>query len=376
LSPSTNVIYCSAVRNRNLLWWIFGAIAVVLVGGGGIAIAVTRDSGGAKPAAGGSAPAQAEPSAAPAAPPPGADITGPLDLLLIGVDTRVSIPDWEPHSDTIMLLHVERDLKSAYLYSLPRDLRVKMPKYAKAGFSGGTYKLTEAMSRGSRMPGKKKHSVEQGYELLTKTLSTYTGIKQFQAGAILNFGGLDKLVDQLGGIDLTIDQKVKSRHRKPDGSLRQLASGGGDFVGPQATYQPGRRHLVGWQAIDFARQRYGLPEGDYDRTRHQRQLVEAILTKARAQGIGEDTTKLQGIISALGETLVYLGGRTPLEYAYALRNLEPAAITRVSLPGGGVGRGGGYLGEQLTSEGKGFLRALAAGDHKAYLAKHPKLVDK
>jgi polyisoprenyl-teichoic acid--peptidoglycan teichoic acid transferase len=365
------------VRNRRLLWWIIGAAVVVVLLGGGIAIAVTSGSGSDKPNT--AAPAQPAPqptSAAPPPPSPGADITGPLDLVLLGVDTRVSIPDWEPHSDTIMLLHVEPGLKSAYLYSLPRDLRVKMPRFPKAGFGGGTFKLTEAMSRGSRVPGSNKHSVPNGYELLTKTLTGYTGIKQFQAGAILNFGGLSKLVDELGGVDMVVDQKVKSKHRKPDGKARPLAAGGGDYTGPQAVYSPGKRHFVGWQAIDYARQRYGLPEGDYDRTRHQRQLVEAILTKAQAQGVGEDSNKLQGIISALGKALVYLGGRTPLEYAYALRQLTPGGITQVSLPGGGVGSGGSYKGEQLKAESRGFLHAVAGKQIAAYLAKHPALVEK
>jgi LCP family protein required for cell wall assembly len=375
LSLMVMVIYCSAVRNRRLLWWVVGAVAVVLLGASGIAIAVSRSSGGPS-GAGWAVPGAPGPLASTATTPPpspGADITGPLDLLLIGVDTRVTVPDWEPHADTIMLLHVEPDLRSAYLYSLPRDLRVKMPRFAKAGFGGGTHKLTEAMSRGSRVPGSGKHSVEQGYELLTRTLSAYTGIKEFQAGAILNFGGLSKLVDQLGGVDLVIDQKVKSRHRKPNGKARPLAPGGGDHTGPQMVYERGPQHLEGWQAIDFARQRYGLPEGDYDRTRHQRQLVEAILAKAMDQGVGDDTAKLQGIIAALGKALVYLGGRTPLEYAYALRELSPDGITQVNLPGAGIGRGGGYLGEQLTAEGKGFVKAVAGGDAAAYLAKHPKL---
>jgi LCP family protein required for cell wall assembly len=296
--------------------------------------------------------------------------------VLLGVDTRVTIPDWEPHSDTIMLLHVEPGLKKAYLYSLPRDLRVKMPAFAKAGFGGGTFKLTEAMSRGSKVPGTKKASVPQGYELLTRTLSAYTGIKTFQAGAILNFGGLESLVNQLGGVDLTVDEKVKSHHRKPDGSFRPLVPGGGDYSGPQAVYNPGPHHFVGWQAIDYARQRYGLPEGDYDRTRHQRQLVKAILGKARSQGLVEDTTKLTQLITTLGKTLVYVGGRNPLEYAYALRDLEPAGITLVGLTGGGVSGSSGYLGEQLTAESKGFLKAVANQKIAPYLAKHPTLVNK
>ena len=369
------VIYCSAVRNRQFLWWVAGTVAAVLLIGGGIALAVSRRPGGRTTAATPtwsepSPSATASPSAAPSA---GADITGPLDLLLLGVDTRVTIPDWEPHSDAIMMLHVEPGLKSAYLYSLPRDLRVKMPAFAKAGFGGGTFKITEAMSRGSRVPGSNKTSVPQGYELLTKTLTAHTGIKQFQAGAILNFGGLANLVDQLGGIDLVVDQTVKSHHRKPDGTLRALAPGGGDYTGPQAVYLPGKHHFVGWQAIDYARQRYGLPNGDYDRQRHQRQLVEAILTKALSQGLSSDLSKLQGLITALGQTLVDVGGRSPLEFAYALRHLTPATITLVTLTGDGVGVGGSYAGEQLTAESKAFLKAVAQDKIAPFLAAHPKL---
>ena len=118
--------------------------------------------------------------------------------------------------------------------------------------------------------------------------------------------------------------------------------------------------LQPWQALDYSRQRVGLPNGDYDRERHQRQLVEAILTKAFAQGLGADTAKVQGIITALGKSLVDIGGRTPLEYAYALRNLTAAGITMVGLPGGGVTSGGTYRGEALKPEGTAYSRERRA----------------
>ena len=365
------------MRNSKITWSIVAGVVLALLAGVGVAIAISRRS--SEPVAAPSGTPGAAPAASTPAPPaspapsPGADIKGPLDLVLVGVDTRVSVPGWEPHADTIMLMHVEADLKSAYLYSLPRDLRVEIPKYEKAGFGGGRYKITEAMSRGSKIPGSKEKSVEQGYELLTKSLSAYTGIKTFQGGAILNFGGLDKLVDQLGGIDMVIDQQVKSRHRKPDGSARTLS--GGDYIGPQATYEPGTRRLTGWQAIDYARQRYGLPDGDYDRQRHHRQMVKAIFGKALSQDL-TDPAKLGNVISALGDSLVYVGGRTPFEYAYALRDLDPDKITMVGLPGEGIGSGSGYAGEQLKTEGRDFVKALAKGRHVAYLASHPGLVHK
>ncbi|OJF12840.1 LCP family protein [Couchioplanes caeruleus] len=173
---------------------------------------------------------------------------------------------------------------------------------------------------------------------------------------------------------MTIDQRVVSQHRRPDGSARALRPGGGGYVGPQATYLPGTRRLVGWQAIDYARQRYTVG-GDYTRQRHQRQLVEALLTRAGNAGLATDRVKLEQVLAALGDTLVFSGERTAIEYAYALRNLTPPALTRVELPGRSVYAGGGYIGEQLDAAGRGFLRAVAAGEPDAYLSTHPALID-
>ena len=41
--------------------------------------------------------------------------------------------------------------------------------------------------------------------------------------------------------------------------------------------------MAGWEALDYARQRYGLKNGDYDRQRHQQQLIKAIAKKAEQQ---------------------------------------------------------------------------------------------
>jgi anionic cell wall polymer biosynthesis LytR-Cps2A-Psr (LCP) family protein len=177
-------------------------------------------------------------------------------------------------------------------------------------------------------------------------------------------------------VTIYVDELVKSHHRKPDGSLRPLVPGGGDFSGPQAVYTVGTHKLVGWQALDYSRQRYGLKNGDYDRQRHQRQLVKALLGEAETAGLATDTAKLQSVIGALGDTLVYLGGRNPMEYAYALRNLNPSTLTMVGLPGDGIGSGGAYAGEQLLPVGRGYLAAVAKGDPAAYLTAHPELVNK
>ncbi|MEV5763335.1 LCP family protein [Micromonospora sp. NPDC052213] len=360
--------------------WVLGLAALaaaVLVAAG--VLVVTRlvgDDGSrrigptaATPTA--SATPTADPTPSPTAP-PGAGITGPLNLLLVGVDTRVSVPGWEPHGDAVLVVHVPKGLDRAYLFSLPRDLLVDIPAFPKADYGGGKTKLTHAMSYGSRVPGKPKEpSTEQGYELLRSTVSGYTGLR-FDAGAVLTFNGFDKLVDELGGVDLYVDQRVVSLHRRPDGRHREPAPGGGGYVGPQMVYEKGERHLTGWQALDYARQRY-ITGGDYARQRHQQQLVKALVTKILDEDLARQPERVQQVVDALGDMLVYVGGPRIVDVAYALGGLSPDRFVLVGLPGEGVGQGSAYRGEQLKPTGRTFLTELRAGRADAYLAAHPEL---
>ncbi|MFR9774757.1 LCP family protein [Micromonospora sp. MS34] len=360
-------------------WWLGSAalLAVLVVAAG--AVLTTRlvsrptpapvaASAAPGPSAG---PATPTPTAASPTPPPGADIRGPLNLLLVGVDTRVSVPGWEPHADAVLVLHVPAGLGRAYLFSLPRDLVVDIPAYPKSGYPGGRTKLTHAMSYGSRVPGDKLHpSTAQGYELLRSTVSRYTGLR-IDAGAVITFGGFDKLVTALGGVDLYVDQRVTSIHRRPDGRYRNRV--GSTYVGPQMVYQKGDRHLNGWQALDYARQRY-TAGGDYTRQRHQQQLIRALARKILDQGLARDPDRVQQVVAALGRTLVYVGGgRRLIDFAYALGGLPANRFVLVGLPGDAVGSGGSYRGEQLRPAGRQFLAALRAGKTDGFLADHPSL---
>ncbi|MEU2611647.1 LCP family protein [Micromonospora sp. NPDC007271] len=354
-------------------------VSVLLVAAGAVVATrlVSRPSPSASPGpvAGPATPTASTgtptPSPASPTPPPGADLTGPLNLLLVGVDTRVSVPGWEPHADAVLVLHVPAGLDRAYLFSLPRDLVVDIPAYPAAGYPGGRTKLTHAMSYGSRVPGDRAHpSTPQGYELLRRTVSRYTGLR-IDAGAVVTFNGFDKLVDTLGGVDLYVDQRVVSIHRRPDGRYRDRV--GSTYTGPQMIYEKGDRHLTGWQALDYARQRY-TAGGDYTRQRHQQQLIRALAGKILDQGLARDPARVEQVAQALGDTLVYVGGgRRLVDFAYALGGLPADGFVLVGLPGDAVGSGGSYRGEQLLPVSRQFLAALRAGTPDAFLAAHPAL---
>jgi polyisoprenyl-teichoic acid--peptidoglycan teichoic acid transferase len=368
----------AAPRRRLLRWGAGIGGAIVVLGGGATAWALRSrygvphaDLGVGTPTP---TPAPGQPTQV-VTPPPGQDIPGPLNILLAGVDTRVSVPGWEPHADAVLILHVPASLDKAYLFALPRDLRVDIPAFAKSGFGGQRTKLTHAMSYGSRRPGGGEPSAAQGFQLLAKTVTAYTGINHFNAGAVINFGGFTHLVDALGGVEMYIDQKIVSKHRQPNGKHRRAVPGG--YAGPQMVYEKGLRRLNGWQALDVARQRY-LTGGAYARQRHQQQLIKALARQILSRDAATNPAKLDAVLRAVGKALIVdPGGHKVIDYAYTLRKLRPDAITLVALPGGSVGSGGGYIGEQLQQPvGRQFFAALKAGTLDTFLTTHPKLVVK
>ena len=306
------------------------------------------------------------------------DIKGPLNILLVGIDPRR--PTTPPLADSIMVLHVNATLDSAYLFSMPRDLLVQIPAFPKANYPGGREKLNAAMAHGSVIPGQEKPSAAQGFELLSMTVSKVTGIKRFDAGAIINFSGFQKIVDAMGGVTMYIDQNVKSEHKQPDGSPRKLKPGGGGYLGPQATYKKGTHHLKGWQALDYVRQRYpknGVTDGDYGRQRHQQQFVRAMADQALSMDVVTNPIKLDRVLRAAGKSLIFSGrGHRLIDFGFALRNLRSDTIQMIKLPGGGVFEGGVYKGEAFKPIAEEFFAALRDGTLDTFVMSHPELLNK
>jgi polyisoprenyl-teichoic acid--peptidoglycan teichoic acid transferase len=356
-----------------LRWYAIGAVLVLLLGGATYIVA--RTTGGKPIVPNVSLPGRhASPSPSPS-PLPGIGLSGPLNILIAGVDTREAQKDWIPRSDSIMVMHVDATLTHAYLTSLPRDLYVSIPAYPPAHFGGERTKLTHAMFFGSQVPGSPHPSTARGLDLLSRTVRAYTHIPSFDVQVVLTFNGLRKLIDRLGGIDIYIDEKTVSIHMRPDGQLRtpcgRCAHG---YSGPQAVYNVGMRHLVGWQALDYARQRY-IPGSDYARQRHQQQIIKAAVAKAMSGGAINSPNRLFAILDALSSTLLFVDGkRSPVDYAYAMRNLQPTAITLTELPGTGVYSGGTYLGEALNGIQAAYFAALRGDQLGPFVAAHRNMV--
>jgi LCP family protein required for cell wall assembly len=234
-----------------------------------------------------------------------ASLSGPLNFLLVGSDARAKNPAMGARSDTIIIVHVPASLDQAFLISVPRDLRVDIPAMADVNFGGRLDKINAAFQYGGQGAG--------GIQLLTATLTHLVGIR-FDGAAVVNFGGFDKVVQDLGGVRMCVDQTIKSIHTD-----RVFTRGCHDFT-PAET-------------LDYLRQRETLKNGDFDRQRHQQQFLKAIFEKTFASGLTQNPLKIDEVIREVGKSLTVDTNGVPLDQmVYTLRNIEPDSLVGIRLP--------------------------------------------
>ncbi|MEV0004438.1 LCP family protein [Micromonospora sp. NPDC050980] len=227
----------------------------------------------------------------------------PLNYLLIGSDHRPGANAEDQRSDTILIVHVPAGMRQAYLISVPRDLLVAIP--AAPGFPGGQDKVNAAYEHGGGGTG--------GARLLSATLTRLTGVR-FDGAALIDFSGFTQVIDQLGGIRMCVDTPVRSIHTK-------------------TRFEPGCQQMDGARTLDYVRQRYDLPNGDYDRQRHQQQMLRAVLDRAGETNLRGDPVKLDRVLRAVGGALTVDTNGVPLdELVFALRTLPADALRGVRVP--------------------------------------------
>ena len=160
-------------------------------------------------------------------------------MYLGGSDTRgSSLPD-RTRNDVNLLMVVNPVKKKILIVTTPRDYYVANP-----ACGGSRDKLTHCGIYGIN------NSVNAMAGLYGIGISYY---------AQINFAGLAKLVDSIGGIDVYADVEFTAVNKYH--------------------FNKGMNHLNGDQAVYFARERKTLGSGDFDRGRNQMKVLTAVLNK-------------------------------------------------------------------------------------------------
>ena len=169
------------------------------------------------------------------------------NLLLIGVDRE---GQKGTNSDTMILVSINKNKKTLTLTSVMRDSAANIPG---VGFT----KINSAFAVGGS---------NVGAQLLCDTLRNNFGFP-INNYAWVNFGNMKTIMDMIGGVDIQLTVKEAKRL-------------GITIDSPQVV------HLTGAQALSYSRDR-SSGGSDYGRTQRQRNVIQAVLQKARSGGLGD-----------------------------------------------------------------------------------------
>ncbi|WP_246278594.1 LCP family protein [Phytohabitans rumicis] len=319
--------------------------------------------------------------------PGGNNIKGAVNLLLVGIDARPrGSSETSVLADTIIVLHIPASHDQAYLVSIPRDWRVDIPAYDKIGFSGATDKINAAFSYGYQGGGTELEKRARGFSLLAHTINKLTGIT-FNGAAIIDFGGFEAVVKELGGVNMCVDERAESIHLGIDkkGKIYKLWYKEG--VGIQdlpagakpVVHEKGCRRMSAQLALDYARIRKSLSDGDYGRQRHQQQLIKAIAKEATSKGVITNPLKLNNVIKAAGKAFILDTQGIPVEdFIFTLRGVAANDLVLIKTNAGDFNTVtlGGVEYQQLNAESIQMLAAVRDGTLSDFLLSHPQYVAK
>ena len=175
-------------------------------------------------------------------------------ILLLGIDARPG--QTTGRTDTMIILTVDTDNQKIKLMSLMRDIIVAIPGHE-------NNRLNAAYVFG-------------GADLLLQTIENNFGI-QIDHYVGVNFSMLADLIDQIGGLTLTVESEYYMDRInaviKEDNKVLGIDENDGLLT------EPGEQLMTGKQAQAYARYRYGTSDGDFGRTARQREVITKIFYK-------------------------------------------------------------------------------------------------
>ena len=180
----------------------------------------------------------------------GKSITEPFTILLMGIDStdEVLSENAIANGDTLILITFNPKTLNATMFSIPRDSYVPISCWS------------------GKPENKITHAAAYGDDCMINTIKDYFDI-DIDYYAKINFKGLVKLVDAVGGVDVNVGQRLCT-----DDSSR----------GGQVCINPGEQTLNGEQALVYARNRKQLANGDFGRAEHQQEIIMALVNKMKA----------------------------------------------------------------------------------------------
>lgn len=201
-------------------------------------------------------------------------------------------PAGKYRSDATMLLHIDEAKDQAYLVSIPRDTFV--PVLDETGTDTGNNKINAALSL-------------HGMSGAVATVERLSNLRVDHV-AMVDWDGFRAITDALGGVPISV---------------------GGE---PPTTFN-------GQEALAYVRERYNLPNGDFDRVKRQQNFLRSASTEVLAGSTIANPIKLKNVLDSITSNLAVDAGWSNGQirsFALSLRSLRPDDISFMTLPTSGT----------------------------------------
>lgn len=179
----------------------------------------------------------------------GKKVKEPFTILLMGVDSEREglTKNTVANGDSLILITFNPKTLNATMISIPRDSYVPIACWS------------------NKAENKITHAAAYGTDCMMQTIENYFDIT-IDYYAKINFKGLVKLVDSLGGIDVMVPKRLCT-----DNSNRE----------EEVCINEGLQHLNGEEALVLSRNRKQLANGDLDRGQNQQLVISAMVNKIK-----------------------------------------------------------------------------------------------
>ena len=248
-----------------------------------------------------------------------ADLAGPINLLLVGSDTREGQGegfgnDTSVLADVIILLHVSADRKYATAMSFPRDLLVPWPACPSTSTPPGPGYLPQSL-------GQINATIANGGPGCTLlTVEKLTGLK-IPYLAMIDFKGVIEMSNAIGGVEVCVAQPIHDEYTYLD-------------------LEAGTHTLQGRDALKFLRTRHGVGDGsDLSRISNQQVFLTSLVRKVKSAGVLGNPIYLYSLATAaarnmkLSESLTNVNVMVAM--AGALKDVELDKMVFLQVPSRG-----------------------------------------
>ena len=259
---------------------------------------------------------------------------GAVDILLVGMDSRTDAhgnpltedelaelhagDDIATNTDTIILVRIPNNGRSATAISIPRDAYVEAPGLEKTKINGvyGEVKLdtmTELVENQGMDPAEAEpQAVEAGRNALITTVADLTGVT-VDHYAEIGLLGFALITDALGGVEVCLKDAVY-----------EPLSG--------ADFPAGWQRLDGPQALSFVRQRHDLPRGDLDRVVRQQVVMASLAHQVISRKTLTSPAPLGRLQDAIQRSVVISSGWDIMSFLKQLQKLAGGNVAFATIP--------------------------------------------